>query len=331
MNGQPIGSPYVTTAGKMSLDNSIAESIVQSLTIFDPSRAGAQFRVYNRGPENIGLCLVIPSGASIQNFSQPIFVQRPSGQKYYVADIRPFVAITNAAKNDYIVRAHTNYDISVNKAAMQILWHEGGSRAFLKMGVFPAWAFANWIMSGLSRVRKLDISTQMSILILSVYYWYCLHLEDKNVKLDWVERTRIVGNVRLITQLELNVINRTLEDLPPIFELSGFINAIKERTGAPSLASISENDFFMLFGRSISGFDPNLTSAIALEHPPTFCATLYQTVTNRGAQHSSLGELIKSKVNSQQCKAFTTAYLGSYQVLQKTIKKEDGSAGGDDL
>lgn len=311
--------PYKTTAGKIVPLGELEQMVTRGIIMAESGSPGSQFVTIKRGNGQANLVKVIPGSMQIPAFSQPIIVELSGGRINYVVDVRPFVSITNAVNNQYRINTPSNYNISVEKAVIQMIADEMGSTRLLTLGTFPAWVFSQWITRAINRTMKLSIDAQNAVLCLSVYYWYCMHNENTEQELDRIAYTRLIASIQSVTGIEYSVINSVCSDLPIIRELSGFVEALKQKTGDARIASVDVNGLFVLVGTSISANDPRLTSAVSLESPVVFNVILKNTMTNNGAMRSALGEIVKPRMSSTNAKSFLAAYGVLIGNFNKTV------------
>lgn len=300
---------YDTIAGKMALDSDVVSKLTDYITLTGDNPE-SQLAKTKRGKNSQDVYRLLSGSAEIPAFSQPIYIDNPNGTNCFVADIRPFIIMTNAKNQEYKVNNYLAYDSVLDRLVMEVMWIEHGPERILGLGLFPMKIFTRWLTNVVAKRLAIPQETQYSMMILSAYYFYCLHVNSTDRDFNQIDLSRVVGLIHRVTGLELRNIHDLVTGLPILRDLNGFIQVLKDRTGSTRLATLTPAGLFALVGNTIGGHDPRVTIGVALEHPPTFVALTYTSLTYRGAGKSGLAEVIKPLANSQEARDFTGSYKG---------------------
>lgn len=307
---------YDTLAGKKSLEPDTMERL-SSYLVLNAKAEDSQLIKTDRSDSANGVYRLIPGGADIPAFSQPIYIENSNDTRAIVIDIRPFVTVTNVKNKEYKVNNYYSYHSILERLVLQTMWIESGTIKILGLGLFPMRVFQRWVTNVLAKKLAMSQDVQYAVGILSSYYYYCLHDSSGDMEFTAVTMSRIVGLIHRATGYELRDIHDLVSRLPIVRDLDGFIRILKEGTNSSRLDSINSAGMYMLLGPTVTGHDPRVTAAIALEHPPTFVGLVYGALTFRGAGKSGLGEVIKPISNIQDARDFTAAYRGLVSEFSK--------------
>ncbi len=301
-------TPYDTTAGKTKLEPGTVEKMSSYLIVKADDKEGQLIKT-DRGDSATGIFRLIPGSADIPTFSQPLLVELASGARAYVADVRPFVTVSNPKNQEIKINSPGLYDSIMDRLVMQVMWDERGPERLLSLGIIGMTMFQRWIVNTLHRL-KLDENTQYQISIIASYYYYCLHEDNADAEFSQIMKSRIIGLIRRATGADMGHIKQIIDSIGIVRNVRGFISAIQDQTQSSRLAGLNEAGLFTLIGATLVGHDPRLTACIALEHPPTFIAMLHGALNYKGAQRSGFGEIVKRVMHGRDAQEFNQAYAG---------------------
>lgn len=307
---------YDTLAGKKSLEPDTIEKL-SSYLVLSANSEDTQLVKTKRSDSANGVYRLIPGGADIPAFSQPIYIENTNDTRAIVVDIRPFVTVTNMKNKEYKVNNHYSYDSILERLVLQTMWLEFGTQKILGLGLFPMRVFSRWVTNVLAKKLAVSQDVQYALSILSCYYYYCLHDDSGDMEFTPVTMSRIVGLIHRATGYEMRNIHDLVSKLPIVRDIDGFIRIVKEGTNSSRLDTLNSAGLFLLLGPTVNGHDPRVTAAVALEHPPTFVGLVHGALTFRGAGKTGLGEVIKPISNIQDAKDFTGAYRGLVSEFSK--------------
>lgn len=305
-------TPYDTAAGSKVMDSDLKESLSTYVTL-NADNTESQIARTKRSENGIAVYRLLSGSADIPAFSQPMYIESSNGNKCVVADVRPFITMTNAKNQEYKVNSFYAYDSLLERTVMEVCWLESGPDRILGLGIYPMRAFCRWITNTLTQRLVLPEDTQYIVMVIACYYYYCLHSENTDRSFSQIDMGRIVGQIHRVTGYEMRNIHELLHELPIIRDINGFVQVLKDKTSftrIATLASLTPAGVYTLVGNSISGHDPRVTAAIALEHPPTFVALVKLAISYRGAGKSGLGVLLKPTMSTTEATNFLTAYSG---------------------
>lgn len=307
---------YDTLAGKKSLEPDTIEKL-SSYLVLSANAEDTQLVKTKRSDSSNGVYRLIPGGADIPAFSQPVFIENSNDTRAIVVDIRPFVTVINMKNKEYKVNNHYSYESLLDRLVLQTMWIEYGTQKILGLGLFPMRVFSRWITNTIGKKLGVSQDVQYNLGILSCYYYYCLHDDSGDMEFTPVTMSRIVGLIHRATGYEMRYIHDLVSKLPIIRDLDGFIRIIKDGTQSSRLDTLNTAGMFLIMGPTVTGHDPRVTAAIALEHPPTFVGLMHGALTFRGAGKSGLGEVVKPVSNITEARDFKDAYRGLVSEFSK--------------
>lgn len=315
-----FASAYETTAGKKIHSDSIDRAVLDYVALNAISK-GSQLIVGDRGEGIAKFYRLLAGSAKIETFSQPLMLKSSVDEFVYVVDVRPFTRITNPVNMEFDVTSIEKYESLLERMLLQITWQERGPSRLLGLGILPIRMYSMWVTSSIAKRTGIDADTQMMISVLSAYFYYCLHLDTEEDRLDRIEMANVSGLIRHATGADLMSISTILSELPTLRNLDGFIEAIKMKSQSARIASLNAEGLYVLIANGSSSHDPRVTNAIALEHPPTFVGILSTMLRFKGAMRSQIGELLKPIATGQEARAFKSALAGI--ISEFNVKRTD--------
>lgn len=315
-----FASAYETTAGKKIHADSVSRAVLDYITM-NSTAENSQLIIGDRGEGTHKFYRLLPGSAKIETFSQPMVLKTATDDLAYVVDVRPFTRITNPVNMDFDVTSIEKYESLLERMLLQIAWDERGPARLLGLGILPIRMYAMWVTSSIAKRTGIDADTQMMISVLAAYFYYCLHLDSNEEKLDRIEMANVAGLIRQATGADLMSISTVLSELPTLRNLDGFIEAVKQKSQSARLASLNAEGLYILIANGSSSHDPRITNAIALEHPPTFVGILSTMLRFKGAMRSQIGELLKPIATGQEARTFKSALAGI--ISEFNVKRVD--------
>lgn len=304
-----FATPYDTTAGTAKLETGTVEKLKDYLIVNSEGDDGQLIKT-EREDGATQIYRLIPGSADIPTFSQPLLVEMASGDRAYVADVRPFVSVNNQKNRDLKIHQNGLYDSIMDRLIMQVMWDERGPERMLGMGILCMTVYSRWITNALTQRLTLDATTQYTLGIMAAYFYYCLHSEEPNPELDAITKAKVIALIRQATNADSMHIKQIIDSTPIIRSVKGFITAVQEQTQDQRMSTLNSAGLFVIIGPTFIGSDARLTACIAIEHPPTFIAALYGAITYKGASMSGLGKLVKNIAHGQSAVTFKNNYLG---------------------
>lgn len=265
-------------------------------------------------PDDAGPNLVFVVGAKdavidIPAFGHPIEIESVGGEKYLACDIRTMVSPRRSVKDTPIVRSRGEFTFIVRRAILQRVWNEHEFGELKNVSKMPIAIFAQWVSEAMTRQLSLDPQVQLELRVLAAFYYLCL-FSMPVAHTD--ERERLKYAVQISTALNyrnVDDIMRVIEDIPHLENLDQFCKAVVGKGFSVRLERLVPGLLITWIVLSWHGSSAREVAAIALEHPPTFLAMVYASITERGFRKTRLAEMILRNYDSgTQFRDFETAF-----------------------
>lgn len=269
-------SPYDTTVCKNHRISEILKDLDRLLIEGELARAGGRVRLL--GPEH----------TDVKPFAHPIIKEIRQGEDAVVVDVRSSARV--GRDGDLVGGSDFEY-MKLRGQLMDVAWIDGNTSDLMTSGDYPVRVYSRLMSENLGRRMNLTPETQLRVQIIAAYF-YVLQFEtvpeiDEDAKLTHAKRiSRSIGTP-VPNVLEL------LDVLPVITTISEFADALAEFGDSIRLTKINPGLIYTMLGGIWFGANANENVAVALEHPPTFCAMLYMVTINRSYRKSILGQMIQ--------------------------------------
>lgn len=268
-------SPYETAACRSHRVDDVAKAADELLI------EGNLYPYANR------IYFLTEENSAVKPFAHPMIRQR-SGQPIVVADSR---SAGRLDRNSGTLTGGLDFTyLTLRCKLMDGFWIDGNAHDLMNLGEFQIRLFARMMAENLGRRMNLDSETQLRLQIIAAIYYQCLFKERD----DKVSDDDHVAIARRASRATMVPVERVLEiyDLTgPCYTLAECMVAMKEHGGSIRLSKLNPGLIYTMLGGLWFGSNAVENMAVALEHPPTFCAMAYLVVNDRGYKKTVLGQL----------------------------------------
>lgn len=231
----------------------------------------------------------------IPPFVHPYLIRNFKNQDYLVSDVRMFRATSQEFISDKdfeeAVRNKGEYALVKSRAALNLLWLGSGVARIRARFSFAGSVFASWLSQAISKAYALDALDQLRITAVSIYYYHSLFTASKRLEGEALE----IAVVHTIKTTKLPAV-----EIYSLFEKMGEISGIEDycREVQNCIENVRLRDFNLplllnLIRNSWYGANAKEMLFVALEHPPTWIAIVYATLTERTYKSSSLYKIVE--------------------------------------
>lgn len=223
-------------------------------------------------------------------------------------DVRNFTRIS--ATDDYDegkevdIKSKMDYHFAVMRGFFQHVWLRYGARDLLNIGNYQIKIYSRWLSDILTKRFALPPDVQMTLVIISAYFYQCLFLDDNITELDESMKLKFATQVASATYISAEDAMRVIDTLPVIRNLDELVNIIQSQSGTVRLEQF--NVALLFTATSGSWFGPNNVEVthVALEHPPTFIAMIISAANEKGYRNTSIGKLVDQYDGDDELKPF---------------------------
>ena len=166
--------------------------------------------------------------------------------------------------------------------------------------------FSKLLGENIAKRLGLEITTKVTIEVIAAYYYMCLF---SNVNDFDLSESNIIGMARQISRnvyLPVDKVLSIIDQLEYMPDLESFNEAIVKVTQSVRLEKLKAGFIMTILGGIWFGSNNVEQVAVALEHPPTFNAMLYQVCMDKGYRKTLLAQLVD---NSDKNNLLTEPYV----------------------
>lgn len=245
---------------------------------------------------------VAPMSVDVPAFTQPITpFDAPSLQSKIILDGRALFRMTGREIKTARPIRQDLLDLTLIRARLQLRWagNEQVKRDLLNIGAYPAKVYINWVARSIGSRLGMDIAQVMTLSVVAGY-WFAQQFGQNTAPKD-LERCAVMAS--RWTHVPTDQVFTLLGELKPLNTLADFVALAKARVEGQRIQELSTAIIYAFLG-SNWGSTAKETTAVALEHPPTFYTMLYMGIQDRGMGKMPLSQMAKTLARSNEDREF---------------------------
>lgn len=286
---------YETSVGKIfnmkELDRFLREALITG---------GLSGRTF--GVEKVGTrkAVFVVGGNADENqippFTHPYLIENFRGEDVLVTDIRLF----RSTSQEYIserefesaVRNKTEYALTKARAILSLLWLDPTECEKLRGRFqFAGTVYASWLSQAITRAYALDFQDQTRITAVGIYFYHTLFTQENQLTERALE-TAVIHTIKA-TKLPAQEVYTLFESLGEVSDAIAYCEVIQKVVENIRLKNFNLAMLLTLIRNTWYGTNAKDLLSVALEHPPTWIAIVFSTLTERSYKGSTLFKIIE--------------------------------------
>lgn len=221
---------------------------------------------------------VIQDNKYVPAFNHPIEVEVEKGYFLYFVDLRT-LATKNPEPPYYRVRNQSMHDIQLVRA---ILEHEFKDDPYKlrECGPLPLLVWNRMLSDAIVRRCSLRPEEIVRVSAVAAVFYYSLFEDDGVEKWEGDDWVRVTMRIGTLTRIGSDVIG-DIWDGRTIKSVDQFVAACKEVVNGTGIEILNPALLFNLIGSFKMGLNMREIIPVALEHPPTWLALVWDSTRNR--------------------------------------------------
>jgi hypothetical protein len=241
---------------------------------------------------------------NILSFAHPIVLHTRHGHVVAV-DARPYGRY-ESAQGEFHVRDKWSYHTLLLRGALQELWANGESELMRTFSNFPMKIFANWVGEMVAKRLAMEFSDQARLSILSGVMYQSLFIDDLAPARDPV----VLGQqIVRATGMKADQVMDVVDRYPQVSDVDDYCRGAQMVTENVRTRALNPSILLQLAGAYWYGANARETIAVALEHPPTWIALLWQALADRGMRNSGLTKILDRSMFARDGELFQKQVL----------------------
>ena len=302
---------YTTTAGSATDTRKIIAAIREVVATADlDSKPESTLGVQSYGGYHpLFITGTYPGEEKIPTFAHPIYISNIRGKNIISTDLRLVLRKDSARQFSERINDQINFDYLVSRTVLDLYWASGKSSEFVNGFVFAAKVFANWIAQIL-RTIGLNPEEVLVAETIALAYYYDLCTDPKSYgyaesnRLDW-----IVAN----SMFPEHKVAGIVQDIQPMFSFSELIATLKRKIQNFQLEKLSVLLFLQKINNSWYGLNREKVLAVSLEHPPTWTALVYHSLSSRSFKNCLISQIAAKAGKRGENASFVTQYQSVFE------------------
>lgn len=246
----------------------------------------------------------LPEDQDVPLFIHPVLVEH-KGFKYLVSDLRMYFT-QNSNTGSSQIKNLTEYNFAKSKAVLGALWLAGRENE-IRIGLrFSADVFSSWLSETISKNYNLDFGDQLHLRILIHFYYLNLFhrqpIIDEETRQSWAVHT--IKAVKADSKTVFSIFDQ-LEKMETIDDLCKNCKVVIKNT---ALFNFNPAVLLTLIRSAWFGNYAKENVAVALEHPPTWCAIIYSAISEKTYKSSTIYRYVEKLGKRNADEGFVDAY-----------------------
>ncbi len=302
---------YTTTAGSATDTRKIIAAIREVVATADlDSKPESTLGVQSYGGYHpLFITGTYPGEEKIPTFAHPIYISNIRGKNIISTDLRLVLRKDSARNFSERINDRINFDYLVSRTVLDLYWASGKSSEFVTGFVFAAKVFATWI-SQILRTIGLNPEEVLVAETIALAYYYDLcsdpnsysHSEANRV--DWIVANSAFPEHRVAA---------IMSDVDKMFRFDDLIKTLKKKIQNFQLEKLSVLLFLQKINNSWYGLNREKVLAVSLEHPPTWTALVYHSLSSRSYKNSLISQIAAKAGKRGDSTSFVTHYQSLFE------------------
>lgn len=191
------------------------------------------------------------------------------------------------------VKNSTMYKAQCYRAALTSLWLSNGPNAFRSVAPTALAIYATWVAEAVGFRYQLDPKAKLELQIIAAIFYQSNHVEglafDKNLE------ARMLSGIATALRQNVTDVARIYDQTQAIGSIEEFCTKSRIVLDNVRLEALNKGVLVQLMGSTWGGDGATELCAVALEHPPTWIALLYEAFTNQILRKVGLAQICLRK------------------------------------
>lgn len=243
------------------------------------------------------------ASAVIPQFNHPLYIGKHSPDVlktspdeqldvYLAVDVRPSGRY-DPVNNKFKVTNSTVYNSRIVRAALNAVWLAQGPKATKQLAPTALGVFANWISETIGHRFGLDPKSVYTLTILAGIFYASNHHEG--LEFNKADENRSLAGIA-------NALRYNIADVIDVYEQTKLIVSTEDfcKKAVQVLNNVRMSDFndgvlVALMGSTWFGDNAKENIGVALEHPPTWLAIIYEAYTNTMMKKTAIARICERR------------------------------------
>ena len=276
---------YQTTVGAAFVTKSVETAIKQA--IIKDSIDRMSLRVKSEGEfQPVFITGAYPSESDIPLFTHPISIMSLDHRKFLCTDLRLYVKKDIDIEHvEAGIRNLTEFNFVKSRAILNLLWINGESAMIKNSLLFGTSVFSHWLTDTIVRAYALDFKDQSTINVLCAFYYLTL-FDNEHMNKEYKEKLAV--HTIKATKVPAEFVFSVLDKVEQMNSINDLIQAIIDITENSRLNQFNLAVLLTLIKNSWYGTQVKEILAVCLEHPPTWLAIVYASLSERTYKNSMI-------------------------------------------
>jgi hypothetical protein len=306
---------YETTVGSV-LDTKRIVSSIKECMIREPLES-VNLNVISQGNFTpVYITGTFPFEGEVPLFTHPITILNNNKGNYLCTDLRFYVKKDAPLDNiQSAIKNVTEFNFAKSRSMLSLLWLDHGQDRLRIDLSFAGLVFSEWLSEVLSKAFALDFKDKTVLNILSHFYYQSLFTEK--TQFDEDDKQRMASSIIKATKAPSALVFEVIDKIDTIASIEDYVRLAISILENVRIKNLSLATLLTLIGSSWYGNDAKKVLQVAIEHPPTWCAIVHASLSERTYKTSNIYRIAERFGK----RGASDEFMGNYAVIIKGMLK----------
>lgn len=322
---------YTTTAGSVTDTRKIIAAIREVVATADlDSKSESTLGVQSYGGYHpLFITGSYPGEEKIPTFAHPIYISNIRGKNIISTDLRFVLKKSPESNFSDKISDRINFDYLVTRTVLDLYWASGRTSEFVNGFVFAGKVYASWVAQIL-RTIGLNPEEILVAETISLAYYYDLCMDTDNAmysdsnRMEWIAHN---------SSFPPHTVTALLDGVGRMNNFSELIAMLKKKIQNFQMEKLSPLLFLQKINNSWYGLNREKVLAVAVEHPPTWTALVYHSLSSRSFKNCLIAQIAekagKRGEGSEFLLRYRTLFESSLRIESNNVQIINRDVGAD--
>ena len=299
---------YSTSIGSMYNVKPIV-SAVQEAIIRDNINSMSLGVLENNGIKPVFITGAFHSEDKIPLFTHPISIFNFNGNNYLCTDLRLFIKKgADPYDVEKSIRNTTEYDFAKSRAVLNLVWIAQGVGSIKVDLRFCEVVYSAWLSQVISRAFALDYKDQTIVSIMASLFYQSLFNDIDSFSEE--DKHKLTVHTMETTKAPSDLVTSVLEKIKPFKDIHDWCEQLNHVLENVRFTKFNAAVLLNAISSSWYGQGAKEILSVSLEHPPTWCAMVYTSLSQRTYKNSMIYQVAERMGKRGAADQFLTSFRG---------------------
>jgi hypothetical protein len=229
----------------------------------------------------------LPSESNIPLFTHPIILFNFNHENYLCTDLRLYVRKDSDINEiEKSIKNLTEYNFVKSRTILNLVWLNDGINDIKNSLYFASTIFSAWLSETISKSFALDYKDQTTIAIITSYYYQTLFMDNNTFDESSIQKMAV--HTIKATKAPSELVFQIFEKITNMTDANSYCENIVNIVENVRLKNFNLAVLLTIVKNSWYGTNAKEILSVSIEHPPTWIAIVYASLSERTYKNSSI-------------------------------------------